>query len=501
MKKKAPITAFFTLLILISVSGFSQEISSAEQDLTEQGEDAQDLIYIINSFTFNIDGLTRPYALIKKADFIEGEVITGYVNLERYIQNKTQILYNERVLDSVRIEYTTGSALEDGRYPVDLIIHIKDTWNIVAIPRPEYSSNTGFDITIKARDYNFLGTMSPLRLDIGYRYDELGRSFFSLMLDSDIPLRLFNLDWYINFDHDVSYRPDMIFDWYYRNITGLSLDIPFGITTPKVGFDVHFIVNEETDDADKEEYGDFQEGLYISIRPFISLKIPIFKAADYGELTYTPRISAIFNQGIAPWVLSDNRRGPFLNFSHSFDFGRINWINNFQQGYSANVGNTFNYDFFYRNNTEPLSININASGIAHFVFFERLGLSVRLMYRQWFNSYYDSAGDVLRGILDKSIQTDFMISLNLDLPVKVLRARPSQWFNWNTRILDFDVHLGPVADMAYANNNFYFSGGFELVIFPEFFRSLYLRVSTTWDLSNISERTPMELFIGTELHF
>jgi len=503
----------FTFFIFIIIPVYSQQGDLSESELndmirrieSETESYVNDSIFVIVSFTFHVDGYTRPFALINKASFFEGEEITGgLANLERYIQNKTQILYNERVLDSVRIEYMIDPAREDGKYPVNLFIHVKDTWNIIAIPRPEYSSNTGFDITLKARDYNFLGTMSPLRVDLGYSYDQYGRNFFTFMFDTNIPVRFFNLIWNINFDHDVSYRPDMDQNWYYRNITGLSVDIPVGFTNANIGFDVHFIVNEDNSEIDRGLYnlGESQEGLFISTRPYISWKIPITDFGKYGELAYTPQISATFNHEIKPWTLSDNRKGPFLGFSHSIGFGRINWIDNFQQGYSLKLSNSFSYDFYQlRNDNDPLSVNVDANIAAHFKFFGFLGLSTRFLYRQWFNSDYDNAGDVLRGVWDKDIRTDFIVSLNLDIIFKAFKARPSQWFNWKTRLLDFDLHLGPVVDMAYANDNFYLSGGFEVIIYPIFFRSLYLRISTAWDFSDISKRTPMELFIGTELHF
>jgi len=511
MKNKLLIAAIGAFLFIICAPVYSQDFS--EEILIEGDSHDENSIFVINSFSFVINGYTRRYALINKAELIEGEEINGFTNLEKYIQNKTQILYNERVLDSVRIEYSISPAREDGKYPVNLFIYVKDTWNIVAIPRPQLDSNTGFDITIKARDYNFLGTMSALRVDLGYRHDEKGRDFFEFMFDSDIPVRIFNLNWYINFDHDVSYRPDMEQNWFYCNATGLSVDIPFGFTTPNIGFDIYFIVNEDNSDMDRELYelGESQEGLYISTRPYISWKIPITKIGDYGELAYTPRISAIFNHEVSPWTLSINRKGPFLGFSHALGFGRINWIDNFQQGFTANVYNSFNYDFFkYRNDEYPLSTRLEAKGAAHFKFFNFLGLSTRLMYRQWFNTYTESAGDVLRGIIDKDITTDLMVSLNMDLIFKVLRFKPSQWFNWNTRLFDFDLHIGPIVDLAYSNTiselseldkNIFITGGFEVIIYPIFFRSLYLRISTAWDFSDISKRTPMELFIGTTLHF
>ncbi|WP_461247827.1 hypothetical protein, partial [Treponema sp. R6D11] len=129
---------FFLFFFLICSAAFSQE------------DPQNNSVYIINSFSFNITGRTRSFALIRKGELYTGVEITGFSELEKYINDKRQLLYNERVLDTVSIDYTIGQPDEDGKIPVDVFITTKDTWNVVAIPRPRYSSNTGFDLTIKA---------------------------------------------------------------------------------------------------------------------------------------------------------------------------------------------------------------------------------------------------------------------------------------------------------------------------------------------------------------
>ena len=471
-------------------------------------------VFIINSYNYNIKGITRHYALDYRTELFAGEEITGFSNFETFIQNKKQLLINERVLkDNVRIEYTVGE-IEDGKYPVDLEIFAEDTWNIIALPYPKYDSNSGFSITIKARDYNFLGTMSALRFDIGYARDGEGRNFFSLMLDSGIPFYLFGLNWHFDFDHNYTYHPDMEEHHYYKNTTGISVELPVKNTTLTVGFNENLVINEENSDIDKPVYGNFQSGLYMSSNPYVSWKIPTtLEIGSYGELTYTPKISAAFNHEIST-PLSDNRIGPFLGFSHSLGFGRIDWIGNFYRGYSAYIGNSLSYDFFKANNDkEALSYNINFTGIAHFVFNDFLGLSSRLMYRQWFNTYNDSAGDALRGILDKNIHADFIVSLNLDLPVRAFQIRPSEWFNNSKlKVFNFDIHTNPVIDFglfkyseihsSFGLDNFLVSGGLEIVIFPEFFRSLFFRISLCFDLKEIQNlANNYEIFLGMELHY
>ncbi|MCL2801449.1 MAG: hypothetical protein FWD28_06815 [Treponema sp.] len=497
---------FLLLIIIICVSAFAQNNANNTSDST---------IYYINSFVYNVDGITRAFALNYRTKFVYGEEITGLSNLERFIQEKTRLLSNERVLESARIEHTIGPAGEDGKRPVDLVIYVKDTWNMIILPYPQYSSNSGFKLTLKARDYNFLGTMSPLRIDVGYHYDENNRTSFTLMLDSDIPFTLWGLNWNLDFDHDFAYRMDREQEFYYKNTTGLSVEFPINGSTLTVGFAESFIVNEENSDIDKLLYGEFQDGLYMSSRVFASWSIPLgLTYYELGELTYTPGASLVFNHEFPQWPLSPSRKGPYLNLSHSIDFGVVDWIDDFRKGASASLYNSFNYNFYNAaNSLQPWGAHLSITGTGHKIFNEYLGLSARISYRHWFfDDYHSSAGDNLRGILDNTINANYMLSLNLDLRFR-LPVRPSEWFPEISfmNIFDFDLHLVPIIDMAlysdpiekkvFGLENLLLTAGFEFIVFPKRWRSLLLRVSYGRNFSIGPKGNSSEIYIGTELHY
>jgi hypothetical protein len=180
----------------------------------------------------------------------------------------------------------------DGKFPVDLVIYVKDSWNIIAFPVPQYSTNTGFSIILKGRDYNFFGTMSPFRIDLGYHYNEHSQHFFSLLFDFDIPFIAFGKYWIFDFDHFFEYKPHFSSPLFYMNTTGLSVQLPL------------------------------------------------------AELTYIPGFSVTFNNGLPEWPHSTDSIGHFLSFSHSLSFDRINWIDNFRRGSHISIGNSFGYNFF-----------------------------------------------------------------------------------------------------------------------------------------------------------
>jgi hypothetical protein len=497
---------------------FSSAAFSQETEAEVEADTASD-IYIISSFHFNISGITRRWAIINAAELKIGEEINGLPNLVKFVLDKTQLLVNERVLESADIDYIIGEAQPDGKHPVHLVINTKDSRNIIVFPLPQYSSNSGFKITVKARDYNFLGTMNSLRLDLGYRYDQDGRSFFNAMIDSDTPFRLFNLDWSINFDHDFEYRPDIEEPFYYKNTTGISVILPVGWTTLSLGFNESLYINQENPDSEKLAYGFVQKGLYMSSNPFFFWNIPLqLEIGNYGTLAYSTNFSAVFNHEIASWTLGDNKAGPFLFFGHNLGFGRVDWIGNFLKGFSANVSNSYSYDFYkQRNGKQALSGYLSFTGRAFFTFLDMFGIYTRFIYRQWFfDNYSSGAGDVMRGILDNTVTSDLMFSLNLDLSFKLLEIRPGYWFNTPLfKYLDMDFHLASFFDIAYYRNpldntpnkesffvkNMLMSGGIEAVFFPVHFRSFFLRASLGFNLSSRKDLGNYEIYIGTELHY
>jgi hypothetical protein len=455
-------------------------------------------VYVIRNMNFNITGRTRPFALIYRGEFREGEELRSDAALEKYIRDKTQLLVNQRVLESARIDYTAGEPGADGKIPVDLLITVQDTWNIIAVPYPKYDTNTGFELIIKARDYNFLGVMNPLRIDLGYKYDENNKNSLVFEIDSDTPFKLFGYNWNLNFDHFFSYRPDVEEPFYYKNVTGLSMEVPFKKTTFTFGFEESFILNEENGDRYKGLYGEFQNGPYMASELFTSWKIPTgLQIFEYGELTYTPKLSAVFNHEFPHHPLDETRVGPFMIFNHSIGFSRVDWIGNYRRGFDVSAANSYSYNFHRMDEAaEGLDITFSVSGTGHFIISDNFGISGRLRYSQWFypdTGYHESAGDVLRGIRDKSVTADSMLSLNLDFPFKALSFLPSQWFGKpKLRFFDFDMHVSPVIDLAlyhdprtetaFAPRNILAAGGVEVIVFPAFMRTLYLRLSLAWNL-------------------
>ncbi|MDR1302775.1 MAG: hypothetical protein LBK43_09960 [Treponema sp.] len=476
------------------------EEEAATEPLKEEPEDARSTLYIIQAIRFDITGRTRPLGLLDAGNFEKGEMLWGKAGLEAYIQDKTQLLLNQRVLAAVSIDYVTGASDEQGFIPVDLLVSVIDTLNIVVLPYPQYSDNDGFKFTLKARDYNFLGSMNALRIDLGYQRDTEGEHSVVFEIDSDTPFNAFGYDFNLNFDHAFSYTFDQ--PLYYKNTTGISMELPYKWTAFTFGFEQATVIHEENEDKYKPEYGDYDDW-FTSSELYTSWKIPTgFRVHTFGEVAYIPKIAG--KLAYPQEVLEYFRRGPTLTLSHKLEFGRIDWIGNYRRGLEASLDNAYQYNLYSQSWNKTLDFSM----AGHVPIRNFFGISGRLRYRHWFDDDHD-AGDALRGMLDKSIHVPYMVSLNLDFPFRILRFTPSQWLNnQKLRLFNGEVHASPFIDVALLQNpRIAVTGGLELIAFPELMRSFYARVSLGWNLiealktQSLPSGANRELFIGIGHHY
>ncbi|MDR2176829.1 MAG: hypothetical protein LBP20_02170 [Treponema sp.] len=479
--------------------------------------EADPVVYVIRDIAFDITGRSRPFALRYHGKLYEGELLHGQEALDLYIKNHTQLLVNQRVLnEDVRITYTLGETGPDGRIPVDLLVSVSDTWNIMIFPKPIWDSNDGFDLTLKGRDYNFFGTMTPLRLDLGYQLNVRNESNFNFAIDTDIPFTALGLNWNIDFDNEFDYSWREALG--YTNTAGVSVELPWQRTT--FVFDITHRIRwyPKNDEPDIDAgYGKYFEGLINTVSFGVDWIIPTgLNVFGLGELSYTPRVSQNFTYRPGDWdsfEWENSRRSVSTGLDQTLSFGQIDWIGNFRRGREVSVTNTNSYNYIMR--TLDNYYILDATG--HFLFSDFFGIASRLRFRHWFNGYsqvlYHKAGDVLRGVLDNHLRANMMLSLNLEFPFRILAARPSEWFNSSAmRIFNCEIFLSPVMDFGLIllpgpiNNqnalDLFCTGGMEALIFPDSMRSFYLRFSIAFNLENAVKTGELfsygnhEFFIG-----
>ena len=536
LKFKRILFVVFVMLFMATPLLPAQEQNDASEKSAEPSTEGSGTVYVIREMDFTVDGRTQTFALISAGEFKEGERIIGKENLANYLTNKHQLLVNQQVLEEVRIDYRLGEKEEDGTLPVTLLIYVRDSWNIIAMPHPKYDSNEGFSLTLKARDYNFLGTISEFRADLGYS-QENEENNINFSIESDIPFQAAGFIWTLNFDNFFKYtfgKP-----LYYQNVTGLSLDLPWHLTTVTTGFNHYLTVNEENTDENRDIYGLDERfyGAYGSSELFVSWKIPFgVEVANFGELSYTPKLSGMIHY---PYASMDDPRKPLTTLHHSISFGRVDWIGNYRRGLSASASNF--YSWYFDRSDAPLKIGLEADIKFFRPFSKYFGVFSRLSYRQWWHwsdraelyipNY--SSGDLIRGVIDDHIRAHQILTFNLDLPIRLLRFWPSDWFNnQNFRFFNFEMHVSPFTDLVLFNgpynrvkdrndpgeakttftlDDMINTAGIEFIVFPGFFRSVKGRASVGYNIKKISDNGMQlrwgflpqwdEIFIGLDHYY
>lgn len=232
---------------------------------------------------------------------------------------------------------------------------------------------------------------------------------------------------------------------------------------------------------------------YLTSKFYTYIDVDIYKTKKYGTLKWSPYIS-ISKKWKFGKIYEDSLKGFDINFLQYISIGKINWIGNFRQGFAFCVNNSYFYNTYKKG---PVNISFSTELKGYYSFLDRVAIYGRLnMYYNLFNAKSNMAGVQLRGIRDNRLASDTAFSVNLDLPIKihVFEFDKITGIDW-TKYLSFELHINTFFDMAlthdektqtYYNPKYgWYSGGFELHVYPLKLRSVYGRVSVGFDLREI----------------
>jgi hypothetical protein len=491
----------------------SEATTRARPDHDEPDSDPLDASpvdpYVIQSVDFEVQGITLPFVLRQKLDLtFVGSHFPDINALEKYIDSQKQLLLNQRVLASVASRYVSTEA-QGGGYDVRVTFSITDTWNIVGLPYFKYDSNTGLTLSMRGRDYNFLGSMQPLVLNLDYRRDTGSLNSFGNSTNFTFPFQALGLDWSLGVSEDLQV-------WFGgstpRSITSASLGIRVpagGASTMSIAFAQGLSINANAPEPESDPW-------YLSTSLSFSASIPTgIDLGFLGPIAYTPGISISENWIPGQTIQYPDRGGTTITITHGISFGRVDWLGNFRHGMSVSVASSNSNTLQNTSAGGDLNLKIAWYGTWQDFF----GIAIQL---QTINRYLGNAltnlGSNLRGILDARVSGTRGDFLNLSLPVKL--------FNFPTHMLigtdwlDFELQAQPFFDAADVEmgpgfpriDDLWFSGGFELLFFPKRLRSFIVRASLGFDLKAVianrsfTARTadghnPYEIYFGTGLMY
>lgn len=494
--------AFFLLGVLLFLSSPSFVVA----------EDASESIPLqITEIRYEMDGRTRQWAIEDLLDIEEGMVFSSEEELVAHLAEQEQRLTNQRVLQEGSIAFERSSTiLEEGNgestariQHVVVTVTTKDTWNFIVLPYFKYDSNTGLLLSLRTRDYNFFGTNQALSIDLDYERTEEEEDLFTIAADFRLPFNMFDRRWELIVKESLELEASDV-DFELSTGLGYYFDL-FGLEWEAIYTESYRYM---TDDPDDNYYFTSRFDLGATIDTGVPLP-------GYGPLAYRPNVYTKWNY--TPEGISDERKGPSVGFEHYLEAGDYDWIGNYRDGQTFSVGN----DNEYNVQKEEWNRSINfETALYRFLWQPQPSENPKAGVSTALSGFYlidgadedqDDAAKAARGVLNDTMNGDLGVFLNLDTIITFWTLEPI-----------FEAQFGAFFDIAYVRDlrgDFYektafdperdvrYGAGIEIVGFPLFARSLYVRGSLGFDLVAINEGTaPLssearEIFIGLGHHY
>lgn len=489
--------AFFLLMTVLASAQETREPQPASPSST----------FTIRSVKFEISGSTRERLLRDKVDIHIGTVFADRGSLDTYLAERRQRLGNERTLASVKVDYRLEQIAE-GQYLVDIHFVVVDSWNLIALPYFRYDSNNGLLLSVRGRDYNFLGSMQALVLNLDYAYDEQLRQSFGGYSSFGLPFSLWGHNASIDASETLSIHADS------RPVTSIS-QLGFRVTLGPPAFPLTFSISQGLQSNPNEVSNDPDPYFFNSSASCYAAIPTGLTIGPYGLLYYTPSLTpSLYWRPDA--LVRDDRKGFRLTAANVLSFGRIDWIENMRRGLSASFSSTDWYNFL----TESFGVDLDWSVEAHASLKGLAGIDARLV---GFHSFTDTIrtdlGTYMRGIQTTRLSGFSASFVNFNIPIKLFDF-PTHVFitkNW----FDFELQTIPFFDFAYVvkdgthtvSDNLWYSAGIEFAVFPLRMRTFIVRASAGIDLESLmatgsftapsprDAASPYELSFGLGLFF
>lgn len=510
--------------------------------------------YQITEVNYDIKGNIRRYPLSQAVPIDTVGIFFSESSLLSYIDDLEKKFINIRAIQSVRIARKYGECSVDSIVPVTLTIAITASWNFIVVPYPSFDSNSGLQIKLKLQDFNFLGTLQPLKANIVYQSTETGHTIFSSSVNFALPfkIRMFNVMWRNSVD--IVYAP--------KEVPKISLasGLEASVTVNRrmsvlFGFSPELMLNDrtlsETSSAlnntsflQQGMHGVFQVGkntaedaerrppralghlyprdrYYFKTTSYVRIPITITEVNRFGALVWTPSFSLTGNAAF-DGIQAEELKSWVFGWGHTLSLSQVDWVLNFRKGLALSVSNTYAYRFYHK---REMNIGFTTAVAGYYPFINRVGIYGRMQFfYRLFGKTGTEVGAALRGILNKRIDTDTAFAFNLDIPIRLvsLDFQAITGVEW-TRFFNCDIQLVPFLDMALTHDkktkryyhpaDGWYAGGMEVLVYPEKMRSIYVRASLGIDLSelkHLSDRKSRakrddqpitEIFIGIGVHY
>jgi len=479
----------YLVIVLVGLFSLFLSIGISAQE-TEKIEPR----FVIAGVSCVVEGATRENLLENYMEIKIGEQFQTPEELEDYLLDKQIFLNNNRIfaegtVSIERVEKQAGSPNQ-----VYIEVWARDTWNIIALPYFKYDSNDGLLLSLRGRNYNFLGSMERLAFNLDYRYTEESEHLISLNGEFSLPFVAWDRDWVFDIEYDTEYEGS--YPLYFNLDTDLGYFFTLFDERWRFNISNEYSLNDRDSSPEPEEEA-IPDDYYLTSGLSVGGSIATGLSVGRFDVTWKPKLSTSVSY-IPFGSISEDRRGVSSTFSHSLGWGRIDWNGNYRNGYTVSASNSNGYNFLTKSFSRNLKVNIKL-----FSSWGWGGLNSRLKGFYNIDGASNNAGGPLRGILDSRIDdVESGVYLNLDLPFNMWIWFMSRWF---------EGHLSPFVDVgmfrystaADHQDPFWYSAGIEAFAFPKAARSFYLRISAGVDLEAFlrDDEILLEYFIGLGHHY
>jgi len=400
--------------------------------------------HVIEEINFIIQGDTQENALRKFVDLKKGDTFPDEETLKENLEQEKQDLVNYRVYDSV--EYTSEIIRQDsGTTYWRITYQVVDTWTLIPIPYPKYSSSSGFRLALRTDYKNAFGTMSDINLNMGFNLqynDNSGSMEVTRWNFTPEWSRIRINDWLrLTFIADMSYSYD-------RFESGDVLS-QYNYSYYRTGLGTSFLF-------------DLPGNWFYRVSPYFDFKYGYDDKNDWGNYSEEP-----FNIAV----------------SHGGGWGAVNWSQNFREGQSYSLTHKIRYTFSSDVNDRKLVNELDASAKWYALIGDMLNFYTRLGAFYVFNDVRSSAGGYIRGVNNYSMSGQTGVYLNNTLGFQFWR-----WEGvWDAQIHPFfDIGMiGNPGDFK-VNRDFQYGSGVDLVLFLDKLPTLVARATIGFNLSDQS---------------
>jgi len=496
MKKYCAALCFVLFSLFLYAESYRFQITNVDYDITGCGA--------------KFFGKTSAYAVENNVPLDKSRIFQSAEDLQNYIKDYEQRLHNTRAFEEIVVSHKYDLNNSQEIVPVSVFIKLKDSFHLLGLPYPKYSSSDGFIFKLKAKDTNFFGTLNEmntalyLNLEKKSEEEPVKPSFgFEFAYNYPFKAGIFNSVW-VN-DYSFSYTVGNE-----SPAWGAKTGLEFKYPKDKINY-VLGIFQKLDRNFDYKVYDDLT---YAGEEIKFSIPVTLVEINNFAPLKYTPYIDFIANwdlNGIN--VNNTDLSGPYITLGHSLSLSRVNWENQLRTGIDASLSNTFKYNFQRKILYPEISLDLKAFKSFKLLptdnFMNKFGICTNLYsfvdIYDYSNKYFqndgNNIGSRIRGYRDYqkfrtsgmeswyALKTPSAIFLSLDFPVHIFQTNFQKGF---LRYFNFDFQISPFLDTALIYNKStklwfnpkdgLYAGGFEVLVYPLKWSSFTVRGSLGVDL-------------------